>query len=349
MDSVAVYDIANKKWYEQKTTGPQPIAFAQGCSVVASAQDNSSHNIYWYGGFDGSDPEGVFSDAVWVLSIPSFTWAKVSDGVAGHARAGHRCVKPYPDQMFVIGGYASLGIANNCVEGGIIQVFNLSSAQWLDSYDPNTFYPYQVPEAVVSKIGGNGSGSATLSIPPPGFASPSMTALLASKYNASKITNWYPYKEAAQTSSVPSSPPATTKSSGTPKYLAPVLAVILGLFFITLLILGCLLWRRRKLLSTNRASQSESGTMDMRFRVSKWLRGTPASDAKSATAATEEPIASGYKYDLLHERMPEAGGVQVHEMMGMYYLAPSARCNTNGKKILLAQLNFTAQDPATQH
>ena len=325
MDSVAVYDIANNKWYEQKTTGPQPLALAQGCTVVASAEDNSSHNIYWYGGFDGSHPAGVFSDAVWVLSIPSFTWAKVSDGVESHARAGHRCVKPYPDQMFVIGGYIPEVVGDNCVAGGIIQVFNLSSGLWLDSYDPNSYSPYQVPEAVVSKIGGDGSGSATLSIPPSGFAAPSMTALLASKYNASKITTWYPYKEPASTSSVPSSPPATNKSSGTPKYLAPVLAVILGLFFITLLVLGCLLWRRRRLLSTNRASQSESGTMDVRFRVSKWLRGTPASDAKSTTAATEEPIASGYKYDMLHEHMPEAGGAQVHEMMGMYYLTRSLR------------------------
>lgn len=327
MQFVSVYNIAKNVWYQQRTTGPQPPVLAQGCTVVASAEDGSSHNIYWYGGFDGSHQAGTFNDAVWVLSIPSFTWVKLSEGVASHARAGHRCVKPYPDQMFVIGGYSPLVGNNNihCVEGGIIQVFNLTSGKWLDSYDPDVHSPYRVPDAVVSKIGGNGAGSATLTAPPSGFATSGMKALFAAPYNTSKITNWYPYKKAVETSSAPSStvePPNSNNKSGTPKYLAPVLAVILGLFFITLVILGILLWRRRKLLKTNGgATQSESGTMDIRFRVSNWLRGTP-NEAKSPTVTTEDPITSGYKYDFLHNQMPEAGGAQVHEMMGTYFPLP---------------------------
>jgi hypothetical protein len=318
MQFVYVYDIAANFWYQQRTSGAAPNALAQGCTVVASAEDGSSHNIYWYGGFDGTHPAGTFSDEVWVLSIPSFTWVLLSTGVASHARAGHRCVKPYPDQMFVIGGYTpEVGNSYSCVEGGIIQVFNLSSGQWLDSYDPNVFSQYQVPDQVVAQIGGSGSGRANHTAPTTGFATAAMTPLLASAYNTAKITTWYPYKEAVQTSSVPS-PTSTNKSSGTPKYLAPVLAVILGLFFITLVVLGVLLWRRRKLLSTNRASQSDAGTVDTRFRrVSNWILGTPT-DLKAPTVTTEEPvpITSGYKYDLLQE----AGGVQVHEMGGVYHL-----------------------------
>lgn len=277
--------------------------------MVASAADNSSHNIYWYGGFDGTSLAGPFYDFVYVLSLPSFTWVQLSTGDASHARAGHSCVKPYPDQMFVIGGAPGQpGVDTTCLSDGIIQVFNLSSGAWQDTYDPNIYSDYQVPPQVRSKIGGDGGGHATLTTPPSGSV-PTMTSILASSYNASKITTWYPYHEAVQTSSVPTTT-AASKSSGTPKYLAPVLAVILGLFFITLIILGFLLWRRRRLLSTN---QSESGTMDTRFRVSKWLRGTP-SDVKAPTVTTaDEPIASGFKYDLL---MPEAAGVQVHEMMG---------------------------------
>jgi hypothetical protein len=106
-------------------------------------------------------------------------------------------------------------------------------------------------------------------------------------------------------------------------------------------ILGFLLWRRRRLLSTN---QSESGTMDTRFRVSKWLRGTP-SDVKAPTVTTgDEPIASGFKYDLL---MPEAAGVQVHEMMGRSYSSLAGPL-TNNNQILLPPPNYVARVPATQ-
>ena len=318
MQFAAVYDIAKKVWYEQKTTGTTPSALAQGCTVVASAGDGSSHNIYWYGGFDGTHPAGQFSDEVWVLSIPSFTWVLLSQGVASHARAGHRCVKPYPDQMFVIGGYTpEPGTDITCVEGGIIQAFNLSSGQWLDSYDPNVFSSYQVPDVVVSKIGGTGSGSATATAPISGFATSSLATLLAAPYNSSKIATWYPYHEAAQTSSVPL-PPAS-KSSGTPKYLAPVLAVILGLFFITLVVLGILLWRRRRYLSKHpNAGHSDSGTMNFQSRVSNWLRRTSSVVKSPTVTSTEDQITSGYKYDFLHSQVPEAGGIQVHEMDGKH-------------------------------
>ncbi len=105
MSTVSVYDSANKLWYEQPTSGsPSPPQLAQGCAVVASAQDGSSHNIYWYGGFDGLHLTEPFSDDVWILSIPSFMWMKVYSGNSTHARAGHRCFKPYPDQMLVVGG-----------------------------------------------------------------------------------------------------------------------------------------------------------------------------------------------------------------------------------------------------
>jgi len=91
MTNVSVYDIANNVWYEQPTSGTFPGALAQGCTVLASAQDGSSHNIYWYGGFDGIDPSKPYSDDVWILSVPSFMWMKVQTG-SGPGRASHKCV-----------------------------------------------------------------------------------------------------------------------------------------------------------------------------------------------------------------------------------------------------------------
>lgn len=304
MTTVSVYDIASHIWYEQPTTGSAPGQLTQGCTVLASAQDGSSHNIYWYGGFDGLDATGTFNDNVYVLSVPSFIWTKVStSSTPSHGRAGHRCTKPYPDQMFVIGGYSSLsGDSINCVDGGIVQIYNLSSNTWLDSYNPEVWGNYSVPAAVFGAIGGTATGGATQKSPSPsGFANANMTALFGTSYNATKITNWYPYTPAAASPTASRSVLPTTLGSakpGTPSYLAPVLGVVLGLFFITLIILAILLWRRRKYLRSSNGAQSEAGTMDNRRWVDRWLSGTPSGagpiDTKAPTITTDDTPMSPY-------------------------------------------------------
>lgn len=124
MKTVSVYDVVGQKWYQQNTTGDTPPQLTQFCSVVAAANDTSSFNVYIYGGFDGVNTSHTPSDDVYILSIPSFTWIKAYTGVPLHGRSGHRCVKPYPDQMFVIGGeWEDPG--TGCVDGGIIQVSEL--------------------------------------------------------------------------------------------------------------------------------------------------------------------------------------------------------------------------------
>ncbi|KUJ10397.1 uncharacterized protein LY89DRAFT_689663 [Mollisia scopiformis] len=320
MNTVAVYDIATGSWYEQPTSEQNPGMLTQGCTVMASAQDGSSHNIYWYGGWQGIDSTQPFNDDVWVLSIPTFMWMKVSSGTTGHGRAGHRCVKPYPDQMFVVGGYAPLtGTIPQCVSGNIIQVFNLSTATWITNYDPAVWSNYTVPSMISSMIGGTGTGSATHTQPSPsGFANASMTGLFGAAYNTSKITTWYPYHAAASTSppgNITTITPTPKSGSGTPSYLGPVLGVVLGLFFLTLAIVAFLIWRRRHLFRSSAAGgQSENGTMDNRRWVTNWLRATPA-DAKAPTVTTDETPVTPYPYEEDRQEMAEVQGQQVFEMM----------------------------------
>ena len=197
MSTVAVYDVDTEAWYEQETTGKGPGQLTQGCTVVASSQDGSSHNIYWYGGFDGLNPASpdAYNDDVWVLSVPSFTWMKVKSGNISHGRAGHRCVKPYPDQMIVIGGYTAMaGSSWKCLEDGIIQIFNLSSAEWVTSYDPQLWGEYLVPSTVYETIGGSATGGASQLQPSwRGFANSDLESIFATPYNSTKIRKWYPY------------------------------------------------------------------------------------------------------------------------------------------------------------
>ena len=54
MDIVHVFDIATNTWFTQRTTAEEkyPSGRISMCSVVASAEDSSSHNINIYGGYD---------------------------------------------------------------------------------------------------------------------------------------------------------------------------------------------------------------------------------------------------------------------------------------------------------
>ncbi|KFY38591.1 hypothetical protein V494_04305, partial [Pseudogymnoascus sp. VKM F-4513 (FW-928)] len=185
LSTVSVYDVESKSWFQQPTTGaPKNTAWTQGCTVVASAPDGSSHNIYYYGGYDGISPSTPFNDEVWILSLPTFTWVKAASGRANHGRAGHRCVKPYPDQMVVLGGFVSAGGTDYpCVDGNIVQLFNLTSLLWIDSYDPRAWYEYSVPAIVTSAISG-----ATTKI-----ANASLATVLETKYDTTKIKPHYPY------------------------------------------------------------------------------------------------------------------------------------------------------------
>jgi hypothetical protein len=127
--------------------------------------------------------------------------------------------------MFVVGGYPSQsGDQPSCLEGGIIQVFNLSSGTWINSYDPSRWSNYSVPLQIRNAIGGTAAGGASRSQPFGGFNNESMTAIVGTAYNNSKFTTWYPY--AARQTSDPSTiaGPSIVHKRRTPKYLAPILA-----------------------------------------------------------------------------------------------------------------------------
>ncbi|KAK9420210.1 hypothetical protein SUNI508_06738 [Seiridium unicorne] len=296
MADIDIYDIAGDKWYKQPTiAGPPQLAL--GCAVVAVAQDASSYNIYYYGGYDGIHQTQSFNDDVWILSLPSFMWMKVSSGNSDHARAGHRCVKPYPDQMIVIGGYPALEGGNfNCVEESILQIFNLTEGKWMESYDPDLYADYGVPEMIHLMIGGSETGGATMTVPTPsGWATPALAQVFETKYPTSKITTYYPYTPYNETN-----PRTPISNNGVPSWLAPVLGVVLGLVFLSAIVVAILLYRRRKLLRQNRlgdGSVDENGN-----RILSWMRGQDGTSNKAQTVTSEEPS------NTLNDMESQAGG-----------------------------------------
>lgn len=90
---IYVYDIGNDLWYKQKASGAGvPENRRRFCAGAAWADDRSSYNMsvglscsgevsltslsYLFGGASVGD--GVGYGDVWILSLPSFTWIKVS-------------------------------------------------------------------------------------------------------------------------------------------------------------------------------------------------------------------------------------------------------------------------------
>ncbi|KAI0908177.1 hypothetical protein F4823DRAFT_564049 [Ustulina deusta] len=285
MANIDVYDIAGGKWYQQPTEEAPP-ALAMGCAVVATAQDFSSYNIYYYGGFDGLNEYDDFNDDVWVLSLPSFMWKQFPSDRKNYGRAGHQCLMPYPDQMVTVGGFGSLKGGLTCLPGSILQVFNLTEGKWLSSYDPNSWNMYGVPEMIHLTIGGDYTGGATITTPPSGWATQGLGSVFATTYPASKITPNYPYSSQGPANETRGSWSGDKGGGGgTPSWVAPVLGVVLGLVFVTVIVVGILLYRRRNLFS-RKNGRSDSPTEDYFHYIRKWLNATPN---KAQTVTTDGP------------------------------------------------------------
>jgi hypothetical protein len=327
MRTIDIYDIAGDKWYRQPTESA-PKALTRGCAVAIPAKDYSSFNIYYYGGYKGTDAASEFNDDVYVLSLPSFMWMKVSSGNPDHARAGHKCVTPYPDQMMVIGGYTpATGTSLSCVKGGIIQLFNLTSGKWMDSYNPGVYHEYGVPEMIHVMIGGDYKGGATVTTPlPTGWATVALGSVFATPYPTSKLTTYYPYGSASPTGRPNVDGDGGNNGGGggssLPNWAAPLIGTLLGLVVLTIVVVAIFVCRKRRILRYQ--GTSEAGTEDKGMRIMSWIKGQPSDGHKAPTVTTDETPMS--LNDVMEIRSPppprsafihhEMADTQVAELMG---------------------------------
>ncbi|KAI9903894.1 hypothetical protein N3K66_000423 [Trichothecium roseum] len=273
MQDIDIYDVESEKWYKQSTKDG-PGARTKGCAVVASASDNSTFNIYYYGGFDGLASLEDYYDDVWVLSLPTFSWVQLNKGKSDLGRIGHNCFSPAPNQMLVFGGTKPLpGNTLACV-GDIVRNFNLSSGEWLESYHPDDYDDYSVPEQVFKVIGGDASGGGD-SEPKDGFDDDGLKDIFGEMYDTSKIQQYGPFPVAEGEKDRPNLPGDDgdgnkKNGGGLPGWVAPVLGVILGLIAITTAVVFLCLYRRRKIFK-NRSSVSSAH--DNGPWILSWLKG----------------------------------------------------------------------------
>ncbi|KAJ8112971.1 hypothetical protein OPT61_g4795 [Boeremia exigua] len=169
MSEIHMYDIQSSKWYTQTSTGDVPGARRQFCAGVTWADDQSSYNIYLYGGYGFGDT--LAYDDAYILSLPSFTWIKAfptdnSTGKFPHGGCSANVVTR--DQMIVLGGW--FPTSNLCdspeVQGQHCMNLGYNGERkvlW-DKYDPS-LSAYSVPTPIISAIGGGATGGATKTAP----------------------------------------------------------------------------------------------------------------------------------------------------------------------------------------
>lgn len=277
LEVLDVYDIETSEWYHQKTSGDAPSVRVNLCAVIASAQDFSSFQIYVFGG-QNLQPYVSFHDHpymasngpvltthqkgqtqysdMYILSIPSFTWVKVSDDNDEHkpsARAGHAC-HLRDGQMIVVGGYTG---GDTCDSPGIY-VFNATSLTWESSFKALDHEPdlhpensvlgnsfgYQVPAPVQEVIGGSGSGGATATQPAAGSATAGPFATGKPPVLTVTATAWGP---GATTTAKPSDPgPPSQEKSKDRKAGLIAAGVIAGLLGLLAIYLGYCAWLYRR-------------------------------------------------------------------------------------------------------
>jgi hypothetical protein len=264
MTSLPVYDIRSQQWFVQDASGDVPGPLTEFCSVVAQADGSSTFEIYIYGGYDGLN--GTSRGDIWVLSVPDFIWIHAYDPGSDptdnftHARDSHVCVKPYPDQMFVIGG-ENTNTDDTCING-IFDVFNLSSLSWLDRYDPTIWADYSIPSIVAGNISATPTATAM---------DPSLSAILGTRY-PKNVSTYYPYV------------PLVLNSPSRLKSLPAALGAGLGGAGLLFILLAVWWFLRRK------GRKSDTSGTQSSDPIHTWIDGVSTKpDASVTTTDVEEP------------------------------------------------------------
>ncbi|KAF4412470.1 Kelch repeat-containing protein [Colletotrichum fructicola] len=215
MDEIFLYDVANTKWYTQKTSGRTPEIRRRFCGGATWAQDQSSYNIYIFGGA-GFPPDTTGYDDIYILTIPSFQWIRgpypANSNVTGESpKSMMSCNVVDNSQMIVIGGSYSNDTTDKCDADNVWGTHNMNLGQdndenaiWL-RYLPR-LTTYAVPTDIVTAVGGRDGGGATRTAPTSGFDAPDLSVLMTRKATPATRTPTRPVSLATSSSSNSSTP-----------------------------------------------------------------------------------------------------------------------------------------------
>lgn len=249
MSNIYVYDITSSNWYTQTATGDIPPDRRRFCGGATWAADQSSYNIYIYGGLGFGDNSTGFDD-LWILTLPSFTWIKWYQGTspAGFHHS-MTCNVVNNAQMLVIGG--TFPVSDQCDAPNVwgthnVDMGKVSGNMW-EIFTPN-LTTYHVPPEVISVVGGSSLGGATATAPAAGFQSHDLAVYFTEHASAAVRT--------ATRSASPTASPSKKLSAGAIAGIAVGGAVVLIAF---LLGCCCLIRRHRRRARQQQQQQPPAG------------------------------------------------------------------------------------------
>ncbi|KAI0013699.1 hypothetical protein F4779DRAFT_613432 [Xylariaceae sp. FL0662B] len=275
MEQIFVYDILSSRWWyvltyaalasssslrvpmlrdttlhshQQNATGDVPEMRSRFCAGVTWAPDQSSYNIYIYGGA-GMPPSTAGFDDVYILTLPSFTWINFYTG-DNSTRAPHNtlsCNVVSGAQMIIIGGTFPLDDTTCDVpdQWGSHNLNlgkqNADGALWY-LFDPG-LKSYIVPEEITAVVGGGPQGGATKTAPDGGWQQRDLGVYVGRKFTAA---------ERAPTRAVTDPSDSSTLSGGA------IAGIVIGCVVALIgFLVGCWWFVRR-----HRQRQSEEQTAD---------------------------------------------------------------------------------------
>ncbi|KAH7236542.1 hypothetical protein BKA59DRAFT_503984 [Fusarium tricinctum] len=287
LDEIFLFDVANAKWYTQKTSGNTPDNRRRFCGGATWAKDQSSYNIYIYGG--GGFPDSAGYDDIYILTIPSFQWIRgpyptYKKGTGAFPKSMMSCNVIDDAQMLVIGGTYSNATDKVCDVPSIQGAHNMNlgkqnkeDAIWA-LYQPK-LTTYVVPIDIRTAVGGSSAGGATETTPVSGFDAPDLAVQMERTAGSGTRTA----TRATATGTKKTAPPAQTSnppSSGLSTGAIAGIAVGCSVVFI-LALAGCvvLIYRRRKYHGQGRVVAAPPPSNDM---------------ATAGTAGWASPVAPSY-------------------------------------------------------
>ncbi|KAL9123582.1 MAG: hypothetical protein Q9217_006998 [Psora testacea] len=142
-ESIPIFDPAEKRWYNQSTTGEAPAGRAKHC-VSGKASLNQTYEIFVYGGHNFSwGPATITFDTIHILTLPAFHWVKVHYTPL-NPRIDMTCHAVAGSQVLVVGGLdpmmtwmnGALSTQDPFQQG--LGVFDLHNLSWNDHYSINS-------------------------------------------------------------------------------------------------------------------------------------------------------------------------------------------------------------------
>ena len=236
MSQIFIFDIASKTWYNTTATGDVPVGRINMCAGVSSAPDDSSFQILVYGGYNLRF--GNPANDMYVLSIPSFQWVKVTPpNPDPYGRWEHTCVVWQDAQMLVVGGLMKLSggngpviNANGCNSSHPpVVVIDTSDFTFQSQFSPQR--SYSVPQAVYNVIGGDYRGLSSMKGPKYGFNNTNLDAIFSKTVpKAQAPTSFPPLSSgtAGTAASVSNTPDSSSSSSSTALSTAAIAGIAAG-------------------------------------------------------------------------------------------------------------------------